>query len=203
MAITPTSKFIRCAGPHKILVTFHPSYAGHFEDTLELVFTNIVKRHRFVIQRKISATVGSRADHEHLAPTAPYTQRKRRNIKLDGPVKRSLRPPTWTPTKWISKLPQFDVPQNLVQAVYTEKGDLKRSARQDVKRFMPSSFNITTYARYFQTIIYLDEEGKQFVSIFVAHWTLCLFHRTGGLWPITLWRTSRSKRTIPNTSECC
>ncbi|SJL11598.1 uncharacterized protein ARMOST_15004 [Armillaria ostoyae] len=161
VAISPTSKFIHRARPHKILVTFHPSYAGRFEDTLELVFIDIVKRRRFVIQRKISATVGSRVDHEHLAPTAPYTPRKRRNIKLDGPIKRSLRPSTWTPTKWIFKLPQFDVPQNLVQAVYSEKGYLKRSAKQDVKRFMPSSFNITTYARHFQTIIYLDEEGKK------------------------------------------
>ncbi len=161
VAITPTSEFIHRARPHKILVTFHPSYAGRFEDTLELVFINIVNRRRFVIQRKISATVGSRADHEYLAPKAPYTPRKRRNIKLDGPVKRSLRPPTWTPTKWISKLPQFEVPQNLVQAVYTEKGYLKRSARRDVKRFMPSSLNIETYAQHFQTMLYLEEEQKK------------------------------------------
>ncbi|KAK0496625.1 hypothetical protein EDD18DRAFT_1105727 [Armillaria luteobubalina] len=144
VAITPTSTFIRCGCPHTILVTFHPSYAGCFEDTLELVFVDVVKRRRFVIQRKINATVGSRADHEYLAPKAPYTRRKRRNIKLDGPVKRSLRPPTWTPTKWISKLPRFNVPQHLIQAVYTEKGYLKKSARQDIKGFMPSSFNIDT-----------------------------------------------------------
>ncbi|KAK0215503.1 P-loop containing nucleoside triphosphate hydrolase protein [Armillaria fumosa] len=161
VAITPTSTFIRCSRPHTILVTFHPSYAGRFEDTLELAFVDVVKRRRFVIQRKISATVGSRADHEYLAPKAPYTRRKRRNIKLDGPVKRSLRPPTWTPTKWISKLPQFNVPQHLVQAAYTEKGYLKRSARRDIKRFMPSSFNIETYAQHFQSMLYLEEEQKK------------------------------------------
>ncbi|KAK0492593.1 RNA helicase [Armillaria luteobubalina] len=161
VTITPTSTFIRCGCPHTILVTFHPSYAGCFEDTLELVFVDVVKRRRFVIQRKINATVGSRADHEYLAPKAPYTRRKRRNIKLDGPVKRSLRPPTWTPTKWISKLPRFNVPQHLIQAVYTEKGYLKKSARQDVKGFMPSSFNIDTYAQHFQTMLYLEEEQEK------------------------------------------
>ncbi|KAG7441339.1 RNA helicase [Guyanagaster necrorhizus] len=160
VTITPASKFIRSARPHKVSVTFHPSYAGRFEDTLELVFINIVKRHRFVIQRQVFATVGCRADHEHLAPKAPYTRRKRRNIKLDGPIKRSLRPPTWTPTKF-SKLPQFNVPKNLIQAVYTEKGYVKRSAKQDVKRFMPSSFTISKYAQHFQTMLYLEEEQKK------------------------------------------
>ncbi|KAK0191959.1 P-loop containing nucleoside triphosphate hydrolase protein [Armillaria mellea] len=164
VAITPTSNFILCGRLHKILVTFHPSYpsyAGRFDDTLELVFINIVESHQFVIQRKISAIVGSRADHEYLAPESHYTPRKRRNIKLDGPIKRSLRPPTWTPTKWISKLPQFDVPQHLVQAAYTEKGYLKRSARRDVERFMPSSLNVETYAQHFQTILHLEEEQKK------------------------------------------
>ncbi len=162
VAVSPASRRIRSARPHKVSITFHPSHAGNFEDTLELVFFDISQSRCFVIQRKVSATVGDLADHERLAPKAPYSQRKRRNIKLDGPVKRSLRPPTWTPTKWVSKLPQFDIPQDLVQTLYTPEGYLKRSASQDVKRFMPSSFTTATYAQHFQTLVYLEEEQMRY-----------------------------------------
>ncbi|KAK0191971.1 P-loop containing nucleoside triphosphate hydrolase protein [Armillaria mellea] len=158
VAVSPTSKFIRSARPHKVSITFHPSYAGNFEDTLELVFFDVSQNRRFVIQRKVSATVGDLADHERLAPKAPYSQRKRRNIKLDGPIRRSLRPPTWTPVKWVTTLPQFKIPQDLVQTLYTPEGYLKKTAPQDVRRFMPSSFTTATYAKHFQTLIYLEEE---------------------------------------------
>ncbi|KAK0204282.1 P-loop containing nucleoside triphosphate hydrolase protein [Desarmillaria ectypa] len=158
VAVSPASKFIRSARPHKVLITLHPSYAGRFEDTLELEFFDISQRRRFVIQRTVCATVGDLADHEQLAAKAPYVPRKRRNIELDGPVKRSLRPPTWTRTKWASKFPQFNIPQDLVKTLYTPEGYLKRSASQDVKRFMPPSFTTATYAKHFQTLVYLEEE---------------------------------------------
>ncbi|KAG7439173.1 P-loop containing nucleoside triphosphate hydrolase protein [Guyanagaster necrorhizus] len=158
VTVAPTSRFIRSGQPHKIFITFHPSYAGRFEDTLELVFFDISQRRRFVIQRKVCATVGDLADHKQLAPKALYTQRKCRNIELDGPIKHSLRPPTWTPTKWVSKLPQFDIPQKLVSTLYTPEGYLKKSALQDVKQFLPSSFTTPTYAQHFQTLVYLEEQ---------------------------------------------
>ncbi|KAK0452060.1 P-loop containing nucleoside triphosphate hydrolase protein [Desarmillaria tabescens] len=158
VAVSPTSKFIGSFRPHVVSITFHPSYAGYFEDTLELVFFDISQHRNFVIQRKVCATVGDLADYERLAPKAPYTQRKRRNIALDGPIKRSLRPPTWTPTKWVFKLPQYNIPKNLVETLYTPEGYLKRTASKDVKRFMPPSFTTATYAQHFQTLIYLEEE---------------------------------------------
>ncbi|KAK0496609.1 P-loop containing nucleoside triphosphate hydrolase protein [Armillaria luteobubalina] len=156
VAISPTSRCIRYSRPHKVTITFHPSYAGRFEDTLELVFFDISHSRRFVIQRKVCATVGDLTDHEHLAPKAPYSQRKRRNIKLDGPVIDSLRPPTWTPTKWALKLPEYKIPRK-VEALYTPEGYLKWSALQDVNKCMPSSFTTATYAQHFQTLVWLEE----------------------------------------------
>ncbi len=163
VAISPTSGFIRSARPHKVIITFHPSYAGRFEDTLELVFFDISQRCRFVIQRKVCATVGDLTDHEQLAPKAPYSQRKRRNIILDGPVIDRLGPPTWTRPNWKSELPGYKIPRKLVKTLYTPEGNLKRSALQDVKRFMPSSFTTASYAWHFQTLVWLEEAQMTYV----------------------------------------
>lgn len=104
------------------------------------------------------------ADHEELRPVSAYTPRKRRNIRLDGPINRSLRPPSWTPTKWVSRLPMFDIPNALIRTIYTKEGYLKSSARQDVRNFMPASFTASTYGAYFQTMIYLEEEQMRQVK---------------------------------------
>ncbi|KAK0191970.1 RNA helicase [Armillaria mellea] len=157
VAISPTSRFIRSARPHKVIITFHPSYAGRFEDTLELVFFDISQSRRFVIHRKLCAIVGDLTDHEQLAPKAPYSQRKRRNIKLDGRVIDSLRPPTWTLGDWKFKLPQYRSPRKLIETLYTPQGYLKWSARQDVNQSMPSSFTTATYAQHFQILVWLEE----------------------------------------------
>ncbi|KAF8916713.1 P-loop containing nucleoside triphosphate hydrolase protein [Mucidula mucida] len=158
ITLAPGPKFLRTGRSRTVSILFKPSYAGQFEDTLELEFFDQEKRRRFIIHRPISATVGDLADHEELRPVSAYTPRKRRNIRLDGPINRSLRPPSWTPTKWVSRLPMFDIPNALIRTIYTKEGYLKSSARQDVRNFMPASFTASTYGAYFQTMIYLEEE---------------------------------------------
>ncbi|KAJ6581930.1 P-loop containing nucleoside triphosphate hydrolase protein [Mycena capillaripes] len=76
-------------------VEFHPSFDGEYTDVLELVFVDTSTRRRFLITRKLCAVV------------APF--------QFDGPIVRSLRPPTWGPINWASRLPEFEPPENLIQ----------------------------------------------------------------------------------------
>lgn len=161
--LEPGSKSLRVGRPGVVTIGFHPAYAGRFNDTLELQFFDQAQRQKFVIHRSISATVGDPGDHEQLRPVSEYAPRKRRNIRFDGPIIRSLRPPSWTPTKWITRLPTFDIPAALTKTIYTKEGYMKSSALQDAKKFMPSVFNAATYGSHFQIMIYLEEEQMKYV----------------------------------------
>ncbi|ESK92561.1 rna helicase [Moniliophthora roreri MCA 2997] len=155
------SPYINPPRARTLLVTFHPSYAGRYEDTLELVFFDINKRQRFVVHRQISATVGDQADHEALQATAPYHRRTRSiPLRIDGPIKRSLRPATWTKTNWQGKLPQFDVPKQLTDILY-DRGGAPRSRRDTfeiLKTLISPAFTTETYGSRFQLMLHLEEE---------------------------------------------
>ncbi|KAL0566482.1 hypothetical protein V5O48_015530 [Marasmius crinis-equi] len=146
-------------------ITFHPSYAGRYEDTLELVFFDIQTRTRFVIHRHVTATVGDRADHEALQPTAPYRRRKRGiPLRLDGPIKTSTRPTTWTKTAWKGFLPQFEVPRQLTDVLY-KSGGVPRSKKDTfeiLKTLISPTFNLKTYGSRFQLMLHLEEEQMKF-----------------------------------------
>ncbi|KDR68378.1 hypothetical protein GALMADRAFT_257029 [Galerina marginata CBS 339.88] len=139
-----------------VSIVFHPSFAGYFEDILELAFFDLEKRISFIIIRTVEATVGSREDHEQLKAKAPYTRRKSTKFNPSGTIVRSLRPPTWTKTAWVEKLKTFDPPRALIDAAYGP-GSTKRAA-SSVKRFMPQVFNEKTYGAWFQVLLYLEEE---------------------------------------------
>ncbi|KAG7097715.1 hypothetical protein E1B28_005039 [Marasmius oreades] len=160
------SPFINPPRTRILNVTFHPSYAGRYEDTLELVFFDISSRTRFVIQRRLSATVGDRVDHEAiLASVTPYRRRKRGiPLRLDGPVKTSTRPSTWTRTEWKSFLPKFDVPKTLTDVLY-KSGGVPRSKKETfetLKTFISPTFNTKTYGARFQLMLHLEEEQMKF-----------------------------------------
>lgn len=138
-----------------MIIVFHPSFAGRFEDNLELVFFEMKTKTRFVITRPIVATVGSKSDHEQLKPKTPYVRRPSTRKMFEGPVIRSLRPPVWTPAKWIGHLPEFKEPVDLIKAAFDSRG---RDSFKMVKKFMPVSFNVNTYGAYFQVMLYLEEE---------------------------------------------
>ncbi|KAK7047845.1 hypothetical protein VNI00_006173 [Paramarasmius palmivorus] len=155
------SPYINPPRPRTLLVTFHPSYAGRYDDTLELVFFDIKTRQRFVIHRQISATVGDREDHEALQATAPYQRQKRGvPLRIDGPIKRSTRPPTWTVTNWKGKLPQFEVPKQLTDILYNVGGAprSRRDTFEYLKTLISSAFTTETYGSRFQLMLHLEEE---------------------------------------------
>jgi helicase MOV-10 len=146
--------------PRTIVVIFHPSYEGRYEDTLELFFNDKRRRQRFAITRRIRAVVGCNDDHEQLKPTKPYGKRKWTPLKLDGPVIPSLRPPTWTATKWRVRLPDFKIPAALIKDAFVRDG--RRTVKQ---RHMPAAFEPSTYGKHFQTMLFIEEEQRRSILV--------------------------------------
>lgn len=122
-----------------------------------MVFLHLADRRYFIITRRVFATVGSREDHERLAPRAPYSRRAIPSFRPDqAVVVPSLRPPIWTPTKWVDKLPEFKAPAHVLEAAYSARSP--KAIYQAVRRFMPTVFNERTYGQWFQIMLYIEEE---------------------------------------------
>ncbi|KAJ3929858.1 MAG: RNA helicase [Lentinula lateritia] len=152
------SPYIFPGRPRILRVTFQPSYAGRYEDRLELVFMNLATKARFVIHRRLFATVGDQSDHEQLQPTAPYTRRKRVPLNIDGPIRRSLRPPTWTKTRWVNVLPEFVVPRWITDILYKRGAQSKKDVLALLKGSLSPDSNLRTYGSRFQLLLHLEEE---------------------------------------------
>ncbi|KAJ3979873.1 RNA helicase [Lentinula detonsa] len=152
------SPYINPGRPRTLLVTFHPSNAGRYEDRLELVFRNQATKTRFVIHRSLVATVGDKNDHNQLQPSAPYTRRKRVPLRIDGPIRHGLRPPTWTKTKWVTVLPKFDVSRQITDILYKRGAKSKKDILVLIRELLPPEFNLKTYGSRFQSLLFLEEE---------------------------------------------
>ncbi|KAF9457927.1 P-loop containing nucleoside triphosphate hydrolase protein [Collybia nuda] len=150
------SRWIKCHTNRKLIVVFCPSYAGRYEDTVELHFYHQQDKHSFVITRHVCATVGSREDHEHLRPTGPYVRKRQpAPFQFNGPFNNSLRPSVWAPSTWVVRLPQFLPSKSLIDAVYGHRG---KKTIATAKAFLPRTFNETTYGATFQVLLHLEEE---------------------------------------------
>ena len=135
------------------------SFPGHFEDTLELVFFTVDSGTKFVITRKVEATIGSQEDHDLLRARAPYEKRKIHKFNPSGPIVPSNRPPVWTKTRWAQRLLDFYIPSRVVLAAATPNNGALAAAR----KLMPAQLNIDTYGNWFQTLLYFEEDRVKFV----------------------------------------
>ncbi|KAJ6480358.1 P-loop containing nucleoside triphosphate hydrolase protein [Mycena sanguinolenta] len=153
------SRWVKHEEARTLSVKFHPSFDGEYADVLELVFLETLTRRRFLITRKLCAVVGSKEDHQRLKPKTPYSHRKPAPFQFDGPIVRSLRPPTWAPSNWTARLPAFDPPADLIQVAFSShSGKNTKTILQAVKQFLPSTFTLNTYAQHFQVMLYIEGE---------------------------------------------
>jgi helicase MOV-10 len=150
--------------PRSLLVRFFPAHAGRYQDVLELVFYDVKRMKCFKIIRKLFATVGSKEDHEDLKPIRPYARRKFIPLPLDGLIIRGVRPPTWTPTKWTTRLPPFKAPPALIKAAFSPG-----ASASAIKRFLPASFNANSYGKYFEVLIHIETEQNRLVFTGTHH----------------------------------
>ncbi|KAF7291981.1 RNA helicase [Mycena indigotica] len=113
------SRWVTHIRARTLCIRFVPEIEGEFKDVLELVFLNVTTRERFLITRKVTATVGSKEDHELLKPTSEYVRRPRPTpIPFKGKVIQSIRPPTWGPNAWKSKLLPYEPPADLINVAF-------------------------------------------------------------------------------------
>lgn len=132
-------------------MTFHPSYEGRYEDTLELTFHDLTRKEQFVITRRVRAVVGSPEDHERLKPKAPYVRPKVSPYARPKKIVRVVRPTTWSYTKWVVSLPEFKAPNDMINAAFGPKSGAA------VKPFVPA-FDINNYGRFWQALLWIEEE---------------------------------------------
>jgi helicase MOV-10 len=154
--------------PRSLVVRFFPSHEGRYQDVLELVFYDVKRMKVFIIIRKLSAIVGSKDDHEDLAPKRPYARRKFIPLPLDGLIIRGVRPPTWTHTKWVTRLPPFEAPPALIKAAFADGVKVGAQASA-IKRFLPTSLNAHSYGKYFEALIHIEAEQNRLVFTRTHH----------------------------------
>ncbi|KAF8206083.1 P-loop containing nucleoside triphosphate hydrolase protein [Mycena galopus ATCC 62051] len=162
------SRWVKHEEARTLSVKFHPSFDGEYKDVLELVFLDTTARQRFLITRKLFAVVGSKEDHQQLKPKSVYSRRKTAPFQFDGPIIRSLRPPTWGPANWTSRLPPFDPPADLIQVAFgPQSGSKTKTVLQAVRQFLPPTFTLNTYAQHFQVMLYIEgEQMKQDLEMY-------------------------------------
>ncbi|KAJ7199232.1 P-loop containing nucleoside triphosphate hydrolase protein [Mycena pura] len=152
------SRWVTHIQARTLSVRFHPSFDGEYDDVLELIFLDTSRRERFLVTRTLHAVVGSKADYEQLKPKSAYTRRFRpAPFQFDGPIIRSLRPPTWGPVKWTSKLLEYKTPEKLINTVFGSD-EKTRTVLQRAKQFLPSTFTVNTYSSHFQVLLYIEHE---------------------------------------------
>jgi helicase MOV-10 len=154
------AKWINWRKPRQLIVVFHPSYEGRYEDTVELCFHDVAKKKQFTIVRHLQATVGSTEDFMLLRPIAPYVKKK---ITPRAPEKEVIPPPAaWTETNWAVRLPQYPIPAELVAAAFQTN---PRKARQEVRsRFLPGALQFSTYAKWFHVLLFIEEEKTRYLD---------------------------------------
>ncbi|KAF9443543.1 hypothetical protein P691DRAFT_787924, partial [Macrolepiota fuliginosa MF-IS2] len=124
--------------------------------TLALIFTELQQqRNTFIITRKVFATIGDPELHDRLKPEAPYTRHRGPKMNTSGRILPSTRPPEWSKSHWVERLPKYDVPAYVIEAAF---GKQSRNAVGNIKRLMPAVFNTQSYGKWFQYLLYVEEE---------------------------------------------
>ncbi|KIP01837.1 hypothetical protein PHLGIDRAFT_112706 [Phlebiopsis gigantea 11061_1 CR5-6] len=160
-ALLGPGKGIRQATSRTVTVTFHPSYEGQHEDTVELTFRRLAPGtstgQQFVITRSICAIVGSQEDHEHLRPIAPYVRVVPRGAAHARPGKlvRVVRPSTWSRPKWKVALPEYKIPHDISVAAFGPR------AKFAIREFLPA-LGLNSYPTFFQVLLWVEEKQMEY-----------------------------------------
>lgn len=150
------------------MVTFHSSYIGRFEDTLELEFHDVRRKERFVLLRRVLA-VGPAEDYEFLKPKGPYRRPIFVPLEPEPRAIPTARPPTWSKVRWAVKLPEFKVSEWIMKALNTT--DRKRSIAQ-IRARMPAEFSMETYGKYWSIILHAEEWQQRYACRSSLLWHL-------------------------------
>jgi helicase MOV-10 len=151
--------------PLRVNITFAPrGQRGYYEDRIELILVDSSIQQQFTITRAVRAVVGVAADYEILKPIAPYKPRARQTGDWVEPEDEGERPPALAMIKWVVPYPQAPVPQSVKDALISLV--LKDRIRSVNETLLPSVLDDKTYARYYKTLLHVEEEQMQYVFFF-------------------------------------
>ncbi|KAH9925149.1 P-loop containing nucleoside triphosphate hydrolase protein [Fomitopsis serialis] len=157
------SRFVNDGKPRTVLITFHSSYVGRFEDMLEFEFHDVRRKERFVILRRVQAVVGPAADYDALKSKGPYRRPIFRPLEPTPHAVPTRRPPTWSKVRWAVKLPEFPVPKALADVL--NAANVKKTVGEIRGRFMPGDLNMGTYGKFWSTLLHSEEWQQRFVIL--------------------------------------
>lgn len=143
----------------KLIVALSQMHIGRYEDRLELTFEDIQLRKTFLISRPVRAIVGNQQDHEQLKAKAPYIPRPRTERKKERSITEGEEPPSLKIIPYVDRLPKAPIPQNLL-SILSERStkDIVDGLR---RAYLPTELNADTYARYFKTLIWIEEHRTE------------------------------------------
>ena len=145
-------------------VIFSPKFEGLFKATLELVFYHTEVSIWFIVRRTLQGIAGSREDHEHfeaLSQEDDFGAMKSRRaspqktIPLLSPDRR--RKSRYSPDYEIPPIVQAAVDKSTLTHPYDE------NAPDLISALMPDSLNMSTYVRYFNALLVIEDGHQQYV----------------------------------------
>ncbi|KAK7676351.1 hypothetical protein QCA50_020692 [Cerrena zonata] len=154
------SSGIRYGQDLRIKISFKQQYLGRYEDRLEIVFEDLTLNKSFVIVRPVTATVGSKEDHDALKPVTPYQPKKRGSRDPETSVVAGPPPTATKVVRWVTKLPWAEIPKN-ISSILIEGDPPDETARNLQLTVLPPRINTDTYARYYQTLLWVEEFRMQ------------------------------------------
>jgi helicase MOV-10 len=133
---------------------------GRYSANLEIQFEDTTRRRRFIIVRTVTAVVvGDQADHEALAPTAPFERPARRAYRRlpFGSVVPGERSGAFIRHPYKIKLGAYPIPQELVGALESGSGDVGAILGRLPPAFRPAALNHSNYVKRIGTQLWVEE----------------------------------------------
>lgn len=131
---------------------------GHFHDRLELYFETFPGLKKFTITRPIVAVVGTANDHEILKASSPFKGSRKRVKMVINNIDEGVRPPALSDIVWANRLDQYLSSPELLSVAFSDADKVGQIVKNVKARFMPKSFDLSTYANYMKVLLWIEEE---------------------------------------------
>ncbi|KAG8879721.1 hypothetical protein FRB99_004850, partial [Tulasnella sp. 403] len=127
---------------------------GRHEDTLELVFYDVIHKRRFVIIRPVRAVVAVQVEQALLAPKAPYVAPKPKPDEPKTTIIDGEKPAAFAKVVWRQKIPDVPVPRYLYDVV--DDGPTSKVV-QNCRCLLPHPLDVTTFRDHRKMLLWLEE----------------------------------------------
>ncbi|KAJ8508765.1 hypothetical protein ONZ45_g9006 [Pleurotus djamor] len=144
--------------PHKsvnLQVTFRQQDYGRYSERLDITFEDVKLRTRFCISRPLSAIVGNHADHELLAPKAPFVPRQRQAREPEITVVPPVLPPSTKAVPYVVDLPYARIPLRFSSLF--RSGPYNHVLNAIKQTFLPRNLNADSYGLHFKYLLWTEE----------------------------------------------